>query len=638
MAKHFNLIQVATPTSLTPSLQAGGGLTPGVTYYYRVIAVRYYNSKVIALSAPCAEVSETPDASNKTIALTWDAMPNASGYIVQRTTTSGSYPVNGNNSFSLYGRSYSTYIYATTLTNLTDDGGAVSRVRFTSANIDFSQEFPALVAYGDSTSDIITLSDLLDEPTFSGFINIIAPPGLQALNYSTWRDEAPYVVFGTIYIYTCTFNLRGMLLCYGNLYMDTDVKVQIGDATYNYTPYIITLSPYSLVYTNDNDDYAGMFNYQQRLGEASGSFARNLVKRPIMSKAKYLGNYSTPFDNGFATNVTLTDSIVGLNATNLMPFYPLVSYNNIFEGVRQNAARLQDSTIRYSGEGISQRWNSNLIAIRCKIYNSSYDLVWGSTYGCAEKDCIFQAKGQTDNQPYYGCQCSSASYLGHSLLRQNSFTLKVMDQDGNPVSGAEVTLADALNNSDIWEDSLATYSSSLNSTDVSSSLTVSDGTKFDIGKVIRLEVYGELLLVTNIVGNVLTVTRGFGGTDKRATTTGGCNRVLKQVAALTTGADGIAACDEAVTVKELAIARSDGSYFQAGYEDDLVSGGYLARNMRTPHTLTITADGYQDYQEVITIDRAMDLEVAMLAAVAAGGGVSPVQPSLLPLGVMEVVA
>ncbi len=30
-----------------------------------------------------------------------------------------------------------------------------------------------------------------------------------------------------------------------------------------------------------------------------------------------------------------------------------------------------------------------------------------------------------------------------------------------------------------------------------------------------------------------------------------------------------------------------------------------------PHTLTITAPGYQDYQDVITIDRKMDLEVAM---------------------------
>lgn len=38
-----------------------------------------------------------------------------------------------------------------------------------------------------------------------------------------------------------------------------------------------------------------------------------------------------------------------------------------------------------------------------------------------------------------------------------------------------------------------------------------------------------------------------------------------------------------------------------------------------PFTLTITNTGYQDYQDVITIDRKMDLEVAMLAAVSGTG-------------------
>ncbi len=54
-----------------------------------------------------------------------------------------------------------------------------------------------------------------------------------------------------------------------------------------------------------------------------------------------------------------------------------------------------------------------------------------------------------------------------------------------------------------------------------------------------------------------------------------------------------------------------------------------------PHTLTITADGYQDYQDVITIDRKMDLEVAMLGA---AGGVSPINMGLVPLGIKQVAA
>jgi hypothetical protein len=631
MAKHFNLIQVATPTGLTPALQAGGGLTPGVTYYYRIIAVRYYDNKAVALSAPGAEVSTTADATNKTIALTWDAMPNADGYIVQRTTTSGSYPIDGNNSFTLYGRPYSTSIYATTLTNLTDDGGATSRVRFDGRNMDFSQEFPVLEAYGDSTSDIITLADLLDEASFSGFIDVIAPAGLKALKTNTyWREEAPYIVYGSLYIHKCTFRLRGMLMVYGHVRIYVDVKLEAGDKTYYYSPYILTLAPASIPYTNDNDSYANYFTYGQSIGSVAGSFARNLIRRPINARSLTLFNYYGLNDEGIPSNLELLDSIVGLNSSNAMPFVALVASNNIFESLRLNTKVLQDAIIRFSNEGNCFRWTSNQRAVRCKTLDSAYDLVWGNQCAAVEIDCIFQGKGQTDNQPYYACQCNNASYLGHTLLRQNSFTLKVADQDGNPINGAEVTLVDTLGNSDIWEDSLAIFLSTLNNTDVSSSLTVSDGTKFSIGDVIRLETYGELLLVTNIVGNVLIVSRGYGGTDKRATSTGNSNRVLKQVASLTTGVDGVADCDEAVTAKELVIARSDGSYFQAGYEDDLVATGYLDRNMRTPHTLTITKEGYQDYQDVITIDRSIDLEVAL----------SPVPPPVyvpVPSGEMDII-
>jgi hypothetical protein len=54
-----------------------------------------------------------------------------------------------------------------------------------------------------------------------------------------------------------------------------------------------------------------------------------------------------------------------------------------------------------------------------------------------------------------------------------------------------------------------------------------------------------------------------------------------------------------------------------------------------PFTLSITQTGYRDYQDIITLDRKMDLEVALLAT-AAGGGVSPTNLGLVPLGVKQV--
>jgi hypothetical protein len=50
-----------------------------------------------------------------------------------------------------------------------------------------------------------------------------------------------------------------------------------------------------------------------------------------------------------------------------------------------------------------------------------------------------------------------------------------------------------------------------------------------------------------------------------------------------------------------------------------------------PHTLTITKEGYQDYQDVIAIDRKLDLEVALSYV-----RTSPTNLGLVPLGIKQV--
>lgn len=61
------------------------------------------------------------------------------------------------------------------------------------------------------------------------------------------------------------------------------------------------------------------------------------------------------------------------------------------------------------------------------------------------------------------------------------------------------------------------------------------------------------------------------------------------------------------------------------------SGGAQS-SYKGPWTLTITKAGYQDYQDVITLDRKMDLEVALLTL----KGGSPTNIGLVPLGIKQV--
>lgn len=81
---------LATPTGLAASVSAGGSLPASTTYYIRVIArvIEARLSNVGAdqrISSPCAEVSVTTDATNKTLNISWNAVAGASYYDVHIT-------------------------------------------------------------------------------------------------------------------------------------------------------------------------------------------------------------------------------------------------------------------------------------------------------------------------------------------------------------------------------------------------------------------------------------------------------------------------------------------------------------------------------------------------------------------------
>ena len=69
----------------------------------------------------------------------------------------------------------------------------------------------------------------------------------------------------------------------------------------------------------------------------------------------------------------------------------------------------------------------------------------------------------------------------------------------------------------------------------------------------------------------------------------------------------------------------------AALEDDHITAGWLTKVDSNPHTVTITLGGYQIYQDTITINRKMDLEVALSSVRN-----SPTNLGLVPLGVKQV--
>ena len=92
VARYFMILadaldqHLGAPTGLAASLAAGGSLSSGTTYYYKVTAIDGVGGETTVSN----EVNATPSGGNLSVALTWTAVTNAYAYNVYRGTSSGS--------------------------------------------------------------------------------------------------------------------------------------------------------------------------------------------------------------------------------------------------------------------------------------------------------------------------------------------------------------------------------------------------------------------------------------------------------------------------------------------------------------------------------------------------------------------
>ena len=92
VARYFMILadaldqHLGAPTGLAASLAAGGSLSSGTTYYYKVTAIDGVGGETTVSN----EVNATPSGGNLSVALTWTAVTNAYRYNVYRGTSSGS--------------------------------------------------------------------------------------------------------------------------------------------------------------------------------------------------------------------------------------------------------------------------------------------------------------------------------------------------------------------------------------------------------------------------------------------------------------------------------------------------------------------------------------------------------------------
>jgi hypothetical protein len=528
----------------------------------------------------------------------------ATAYILQRSTTSGSYPVEGNNTFNLNGAASAGYPYATSLTSLNDDGGAVSNVRFNSANLDFDTEFPGIDVYASADTEVVTLYDIAAALVAAGRSDL-ALAGSTALQAGTnWRSEGLYLLRGVLRISVCTFQMRGPLLGIpGVMKIEATTIINIGHATTNYQPLFVMLGLGRIAYTNNNNTQTGTYSGGNQTYSKAGAanICRYYMERPLNYSA--IGNYQSKSGDRYMTsgdyrNVDLINSIVSAPGILAAGTYnPTAnSKNNIFEGGFIVLGSPLVTPIFRGMAGVNLTQFYNLIIDTPYFYEMDQDISapWLNTQrGAIIIDPKFMALGQSDNQPYL-IVVRFASDDKATLCIANRVTAKVTDgATGALINSGTVTALNVNGLSAFFKDSLTTISGNLTRT--ATTITVVDSSKLTIGKYYRVETMGEVWKVTATpTGTTATIERAKLGTTARYTRgTAGSRKILEMVDSLSVDGSGNVTPEQPVLQRELFSVNATGS--QTNYEDTLITNGYLLRNFLGPYALTVTVPGYRTY-------------------------------------------
>lgn len=604
MAKTITRIQIAAPANLAAELQAGGTLLAGTPYYYRVAAFRKYGTNLILMhSAATAEVSATPDAANKTIALTWDAVADAYGYAVQRTTTPGSYPVGGANVFT----TTSGLFCLTTLNYLTDSGAQL----FNGPNPDLTEEAPIIEVYGSANDDIYSY-EILDAAIANGWTSVKTsfPAGILAANTYLRRKNIPLTFVGSLFVHDCQFHWQCPVTIINGSFLSASTVTFVSDVNYGEVPALYTYPIAYPQYTNNNSTTAGSFGNYSRIYGTGTLINFNQFHICTSGDTGFCYNSTVYFD--LPGNITFKNSNIGHKVANNLNI-GAGTYANCLLAAISPSIEVADAVIYGSTKSSINNKTS-----RCVFTQGMFCAYFLFYNGYSLVDCVFNVTPLSVN-------CSGK--LGYTSYFKYSLTGNISDEFGTPISGAKVIVSDARGLSAIFTLSGATYSTTLNNTDNVSVLTVSNGTLFIAGDIIRLENHSELMEVVSIVGNNLTVNRGYSETVKTSSYGNlGIRNVLILQESITTDVNGDFSFATPMIHKEYTALKTGSITNTLDY---LVANGYIGETLHTPHTIIVTKEGYQDYQGVITIDNKIHLEVVMLGEIASGSsGSLSINPSI----------
>ena len=197
------------------------------------------------------------------------------------------------------------------------------------------------------------------------------------------------------------------------------------------------------------------------------------------------------------------------------------------------------------------------------------------------------------------CYCDDAypdsTTRSHIQIYSQYLSLKVRDEDGNLLSGVTLTLTDAHGNNGLWED-LGVYVTVDPTTATDTNMVVDDASGLATDDVLLY--WGEIMKITNIATNTLTLERGHETGARVYNLYDLYVPLRRRVSSMTI--DG--SKDEIYVLERV--------YYKHSLDGGTTSTGNLYRDYN-PYTLTLSKSGYRTYTGDFTFDNEADWTVVM---------------------------
>ncbi|MDI6854154.1 MAG: carboxypeptidase-like regulatory domain-containing protein [Deltaproteobacteria bacterium] len=440
MPGSFSLLTLAQPQNVQATLLEGGNLAPNTTYYFKIVAGKYFESgtcRCHALSPRSATVQVTTTDVNKKVQLNCDPVSGANRYYVLVSTANNF----GDKELVCLSNANGYIWKPLSLPYVYDNASAYKGLM-----PDFVQGLPILFVWGGTEASPVTMWDLY-QADLSGGWGIIRPALIDGkINFNSEKQESTsWLVHANIVIgsngtsnQTAYFRSKyaGALIIYGTFTATSLATLVFGDknnvkdahmgrlftivghGTYDMASTILgKIKGYGLRTIRGGETWDGR----------TGGWGDNYYPPSFYFSAD---SEMLECDFGYGEWVFTEGAGIPIEGCRFAGLFPYL------EGLSKPKVTMTPG-INFS------YWKADGKTVREPVVtHSTQDLRWGTQYVGTIIDGTFLSHQQTDNKPWIQLLQYPLQLGGHFTFK-NTLVLRVSDQGNGPLAGAQVTIKDS---------------------------------------------------------------------------------------------------------------------------------------------------------------------------------------------------